>query len=431
MHMHIVQKVALDVTGSMAALIQNGSRLSSPAVVPAGARCNAVAAAHRRPAERYHRGPALTLLPIASMSNKRLWLLSAYRAESHRRWAEGLVRRQRSFDWQRFELPGRHFAWRIRGNPLNWLDVLDPRVVGDPPDALVATSMVDLATLRGLHPYLAGLPTLLYFHENQFAYPRSERQTTSVEAQMVQLYAALAADRVAFNSEYNRDSFLGGVDALMQRMPDGVPDGLAERIAARSELLPVPVDAVAPATSRDPGLIVWNHRWEYDKDPDLFAEAMIRLAERGVSFRLALLGPRGARPVAALARLRSALGARIDVDAALERAGYEAVLGRATVVVSTARHEFQGLAVLEAVSAGCIPVVPDALCYPEHFAARYRYPAGDLEALVSRLSEALAGRLDPPSVTRWTGSEPDAAWSTVLRRLTNGDTGGRASGEPL
>jgi len=214
---------------------------------------------------------------------RRFLLLSAYRADSHRRWADGLVARYPAFDWRRLELPGRHFAWRIRGNPLSWLYAFDAAV----PDAIVATSMVDLATIRGLNPRFGRVPTLLYFHENQFAYPRSEGQTTSIDAQMVQLYAALAADRVAFNSEYNRASFLGGVDALMQRMPDCVPDGLAERIEARSELLPVPVDAVAPVTSRDPRLIVWNHRWEYDKDPDLFTEAMIRLAERGVSFRLA------------------------------------------------------------------------------------------------------------------------------------------------
>jgi len=358
---------------------------------------------------------------------RRFLLLSAYRADSHRRWADGLVARYPAFDWRRLELPGRHFAWRIRGNPLSWLYAFDAAV----PDAIVATSMVDLATIRGLNPRFGRVPTLLYFHENQFAYPRSEGQTTSIDAQMVQLYAALAADRVAFNSEYNRASFLGGVDALMQRMPDCVPDGLAERIEARSELLPVPVDAVAPVTSRDPRLIVWNHRWEYDKDPDLFTEAMIRLAERGVSFRLALLGPRGARPVAALARLRSVLDARIDVDAAPDRAGYEAVLGRAAVVVSTARHEFQGLAVLEAVSAGCIPVVPDALCYPEQFAARYRYPAGDLEALIGRLTDALAGCLDPPSVARWTGPEPDTAWSRALERLTNGYSPFPDPAEPL
>jgi len=366
-----------------------------------------------------------------AVPNKRIWLLSAYRADSHARWADALILRHTGFDWRCFELPGRHFAWRIRGNPLSWLDAFDRRVAGPPPDALIATSMVDLATIRGLHPGLAEVPTLLYFHENQFAYPRSDRQTTSVEAQMVQLYAALAADRVAFNSEYNRASFLAGVDALMRRMPDSVPAGLVERLAAKSEVLPVLVEAIRPAAERDPLLIAWNHRWEYDKDPDLFAEALCRMVDGGVPFRLALLGPRGARPVPALARIRSQLGARIVADGAVDRAAYAALLGRAAIVVSTAQHEFQGLAVLEAVSAGCIPVVPDALCYPEQFAARYRYPAGDLKALIGRLTDALAGCLDPPSVARWTGPEPDTAWSRALERLTNGYSPFPDPAEPL
>jgi glycosyltransferase involved in cell wall biosynthesis len=164
------------------------------------------------------------------------------------------------------------------------------------PDALVVTSMVDLATIRGLHPALADVPALVYFHENQFAYPRSDRQTTSIDAQMVQLYGALAADRVAFNSEYNRRTFLDGIEALMAKMPDLVPSGLAKRIADRSTVLPVPVDPIHPSTSwnvnRDPERIVWNHRWEYDKNPERFVDAMIALVERGVDFRLALLGPR-------------------------------------------------------------------------------------------------------------------------------------------
>ncbi|MFT7132051.1 MAG: hypothetical protein ACI81O_000759 [Cyclobacteriaceae bacterium] len=44
-------------------------------------------------------------------------------------------------------------------------------------------------------------------------------------------------------------------------------------------------------------------------------------------------------------------------------ADYLALLGRSHVVLSTAIHEFPGVAVLEAVAVGCLPVVPDALAY--------------------------------------------------------------------
>ena len=37
-------------------------------------------------------------------------------------------------------------------------------------------------------------------------------------------------------------------------------------------------------------LILWNHRWEYDKNPEEFLQALLRLDEQGLDFRLAILG---------------------------------------------------------------------------------------------------------------------------------------------
>jgi len=345
------------------------------------------------------------------MTNPKVLLLSAYRADSHAAWADRLVRDHPDVDWIRLELPGRHFRWRIRGNPLSWLDRLPVAA----PDAMIATSMVDLATLRGLQTSLARVPAVYYFHENQFAYPVSERQVDSVDPQMVQLYGALAADRLAFNSAYNRDSFLHGVERLLRGMPDQVPAGVPRRLHARSVVCPVPVDPVEPDPARDERLIVWNHRWEYDKDPDLFAATMIRLAERGLDFRLALLGPRPRDAPFALLRLRDTLPDRIVADGRLDTAQYRALLARAGIAVSTAHHEFQGLAMLEAASAGARPLAPDAMCYPEQYADAYRYPPRDGEALLERLDRWLTGGLPPAvDVSAWHARALTAAWRALL-----------------
>ncbi len=346
----------------------------------------------------------------------RAWLLSAYRADSHAAWADWLVNTQTHCCWRRLELPGRNFAWRIRGNPLSWLDSLPDEI----PDLIVATSMVDLATLKGLNPRLAGVPTLYYFHENQFAYPVGENQFRSLEPRMVQLYGALAADRLVFNSAFNRDSFLNGVSTLLKAMPDAVPDRVAERLAQVSAVCPVAVEPVIgmAADARDPRLVVWNHRWEYDRQPSMFADAMLGLAHAGVTFRLALLGKRPARAPEPLVRLRKALPSQIVADGMLPASAYRDLLAGAAIVVSTSQHEFQGLSVLEAVSAGACPLVPDALCYPEMYPAAYRYPAGDAGALVSRLRAWLTGTL-PPSVdvSPWYPDRLQPRWKTLLQEL--------------
>ena len=341
------------------------------------------------------------------------WLFSAYGADSHRRWARWLTSAVDVVSWRTWELPGRHFRWRIRGNPLSWLDSLPDAA----PDRLVATSMVDLATFRGLHPRLAAVPTVYYFHENQFSYPASSQQVRSVDPQMVQLYGALAADELVFNSRFNRDSFLTGVDALLARLPDAVPAGVTARLAPKCRILPVPVTPIAPASSRDPELVLWNHRWDYDKAPELFAEAMIALAERGVSFRLALLGHRHHNTPPALERLRAVLGARIVADGRVPRERYERILGQAAVVVSTAEQEFQGLSVLEAASAGARPLVPDALCYPEQYPAAHRYPPGDAAALADRLETWLT-RGPPPAldVAPWLADRLLGPWRALITK---------------
>jgi glycosyltransferase involved in cell wall biosynthesis len=347
-------------------------------------------------------------------SKPRVLLLSAYRAASHAAWADWLIASQPRFAWQRLELPGRHFRWRIRGNPLSWLDALPDQ----PPALIVATSMVDLATLKGLQPRLATVPTLYYFHENQFAYPRQAGQFDSIDPQMVQLYGALAADSLAFNSTFNRDSFLDGVDALLNRLPDRLPANVCQRIRAKSAVCPVPIAPVAAAAKSTPGLIVWNHRWEYDKAPEVFATALLDLDARGVPFELALLGWRADPPHPALQRLRRRLAQKIVVDGRVERGAYDRTLARASIVVSTAIHEFEGLAVLEAASGGARPLVPDALCYTGQYPAPYRYPAGDPVALADRLQDWLSGNL-PAAVDVSAWSEPGLLprWHALLDDL--------------
>ena len=74
-------------------------------------------------------------------------------------------------------------AGAFRGNPLSWA-VSERAELERDYDLVVATSMVDLATLKGLVPSLANTPSVVYFHENQFAYPLSAEQHNSIEPQM-------------------------------------------------------------------------------------------------------------------------------------------------------------------------------------------------------------------------------------------------------
>jgi len=350
------------------------------------------------------------------VSRQTIWLLSAYHADSHAWWSDWLTQ-ETPFDWKLFTLSGRHFRWRIRGNPLAWMDMLPT----PPPSAIVATSMVDLATLRGIRRDLSAIPTLLYFHENQFAYPVSAGQHNSVDPQMVQIYSALSADRLAFNSGWNRDSFFAGISSLCRRLPDHCPDNLGERLNPSSEILPVPIRSIESGP-KDNRLILWNHRWEYDKSPELFADAIALLEQQGIPYRLALLGPRPVNTPAALSRIRETAGEKILADGEVSREEYCHWLARSSIVASTATHEFQGLAVLEAVSAGAVPLVPDALCYVEQYSATYRYPVGNVEALAKQLAVFLKHPPAAPDISVFLEENLSRPWTAAVRQLLHSAT---------
>ena len=59
----------------------------------------------------------------------------------------------------------------------------------------------------------------------------------------------------------------------------------------------------------------------------------------------------------------------------------------------TAEHEFYGISVIEAVRAGCHPVLPARLSYPELFPAEYLYEDGELFGRLKVLLEN-PGKLD-------------------------------------
>lgn len=349
----------------------------------------------------------------------RILLLSAYEAVSHRYWREGLQAAFPDVEWVCLSLPARHYAWRVRSNSMTWGFGDDARLQEGRFDLLIATSMVDLSALRGFLPHLASVPTMVYCHENQFAYPEQGQSATAkanlLAMQLQSLYTALCADALVFNSDYNRSTFLDGVDTMLKRMPDGVPPGLVGKLLERSTVLPVPLsDSLQPVRgSKNDGQVrhlVWNHRWEYDKGPARLLALVDEVIARDLPMVFHIVGQQFRHRPAEFELIQQRLrGWRTDALASwgtVEGTGdYHRLLQNADLVLSTAEHDFQGLAVMEAVAAGCVPILPQRLAYPEFFPAFCYLTSEDLQLEARAASDLIEASVDLPVATvetlRW------------------------------
>lgn len=338
--------------------------------------------------------------------------------------------------WTLLALPGRHFRWRMRG-AASFLAAAAGELLAGPWEGMVCSDMLELAALKGLVPSLSEVPALLYFHENQLDYPAPGRadarqQERDLYLALANLASAQAARRVLFNSHHQRRRFLEAGRRLLQRLPDMRPPGLMEEIAAKSGVLPValdtaPAQGIAPARRRQrrgPLRLVWNHRWSGDKDPEGFFAALFALAERGFAFEVAVLGQRAGSWPKVFDQAPQRLGSRLrHLGPVGDRGEYWRRLFWADVVVSTALQENQGLAVAEAVWAGCRPLVPDGLAYPEFYPAEYRYPPGRLTGALEPLLEqpAAVRRGDyRPLVAKLTWRSLGPAWRREIQALSVG-----------
>lgn len=337
------------------------------------------------------------------MKNRKLKILvlEPYFGGSHKSILDGLLEHS-AHHFTILEMPARKWKWRMRGAAIEFAEragALAGRF-----DLVFANDMMSVADWRALAPApVAALPVVTYFHENQLTYPVRDESERDYQYGFTNVTTCLASDEVWFNSAFHRDEFLQAADALLKRMPDCVPKGVTSRIAGKARVVHPGVEAASSASlerSR-PYTILWNHRWEWDKNPEEFFDAVTELVRSGRDFRLAVAGESFREAPEVFAGARSELAdIAINFGHVESRSEYLELLGRCDIAVSTAFHEFFGLSVVEAAAAGCMPVVPRRLSYPEIFDVDANrelfYEEGTLAAALEALldGDRLPGRQD-------------------------------------
>lgn len=322
----------------------------------------------------------------------RFLFLEPFYGGSHRDFANGLAEASRH-EIEILSLPARFWKWRMHGAALEFFRRLPDTGRFD---GIMATNMMSLSDFKAL----AGKkcpPVLVYFHENQLSYPAPTGTRPDYHYPFTDITTALAADRVLFNSANHMEEFFGRLPGFIKMMPDFRPTWAVENIHGKTgvcrpgcRFAAEPLDLEPPG--QGPPLIIWNHRWEHDKNPEAFFRALYALADRGIDFRAAVMGQVfKKRPGVFDEAARRLEGRIIQFGWVKSKSEYIKLLKQGTVAVNTAFQENFGIAAVEAARFGCIPLAPQRLSYPEIIPQQFH---GTLlydteEELVEKLADIL------------------------------------------
>lgn len=289
---------------------------------------------------------------------------------SHKEFLQGL---KNHLDWPFRILPmsPHHWKWRMHRSAQYYADVIRKEQLE--PGIIFASDFTHLSALRGLMDSPSQWTWLLYFHENQLTYPFRDKRERDLTFAHMNIQSAMAADRVYFNSAFHLRDFLEAIPEFYQRFVDYKPRELVQRIRSKSIVMPLGLDlqrfdsVSPPSNESDAGTILWNQRWEHDKNPELFFRSLFQLAEDEIPFNLIVCGERFEDYPAIFDTARERLSGHIlHWGYAEEWARYAELLHHADIVLSTAQHEFFGIAALEALYCRCYPLFPKRLVYPEY-----------------------------------------------------------------
>lgn len=332
----------------------------------------------------------------------RITLIEPYFTGSHANWANEYARHSQHHI-EILSMRGKYWKWRMHGGAVTLAaEYLNRKLQSD---LLLVTDMLDLTTFLALtRRQTATIPVAIYFHESQICYPwspsdRDVRNKRDHHYGFINYSSALAADRVFFNSQYHYSVFFKELQKFLKHFPDYNEMDTVPKIRDKSQVLHLGLnlqmfDRFSRSDDSNQGspLILWNHRWEYDKNPEEFFQALYALQDQGLDFRVAILGESFGKLHPIFIDAQSKLGERVvQFGYADDLAHYAGWLHQADIFPVTSHHDFFGASVVEALYCDCYPLLPRRLTYPELLPAD-RYPDNfyqGFDDLVRKLGQAI------------------------------------------
>jgi len=242
-------------------------------------------------------------------------------------------------------------------------------------DLILANDLVNLPNfLQGLN---LSIPSVIYFHENQLTYPWSKNEKNLVENKkifgLINYNSALVADKCFFNSKYHKESFINSLNDFLDQFEIKNKKESIENIKAKSEVLYLGLDlkrfdqyvSLTAIKNKKP-IILWNHRWEYDKNPKEFFTVLKEIKSKNIEFQLIVLGEHFHQGMPIFEDAKEHFKSEIIHFGYVESfSDYAKYLHMADILPVTSNQDFFGASIVEAIYCNTTPLLPNRLSYSE------------------------------------------------------------------
>ncbi len=314
------------------------------------------------------------------------------------------------------------WKWRMHGDSVSLAELTSH--VKEEIDLLLISSMTNLPAFLALtNPRFALTPKIIYMHENQLTQPMPEGEERDLTYCYINYLSLLVADRILFSSRFHMDDFMNALPDFLSNFPDDRPHRMVDKIREKSTVMIPGLNlkvldqkGVQEPRASDKPVIVWNQRWQFDRNPAMFFRVLNRLNDIELDFDLILAGDSQHKKPEEFEKAWRRYGDQIthfgyvdDVET------YSQLLHSGDIVVSTATYEFFCVAIMEAIYCGCHPLVPNRLHYPELIPEHLQRPLlhapvlyNNEDELFRHLRDLLSGKTKPL---------PGASLKTINRHL--------------
>jgi len=304
-------------------------------------------------------------------------LIEPFFTGSHKQWALG-YKNHSKHNIDIIYLKGIYWKWRMHGGAITLATIFNKHIKENgKPDLILVTDMLNLPVFTSFSD-VSGIPIISFFHENQITYPwstqdRDKEKNRDHHYGFINYTTALRSDLIMFNSNFHKNSFIKELRKFLKQFPDNNDLYNVDTIEDNSIVSYLGLnlkkfDKYKNTTQNKIPIILWNHRWEYDKNPDDFFNCLKKLKKEKIKFKLIILGEEFQTEMEIFTNARNHFYDEIiHIGYCKSFSEYATLINKADIIPVTTNQEFFGVSIIEAIYCNVYPILPQRLTYPELF----------------------------------------------------------------